>query len=467
VNQLTALRRRDGQFLPHTEFQVEDETMRRNTTTIVTSFQGAALMLGTLLALMLAMPAHAATRNIEFISTAPIERSTLEVGRGSYGVSGRVSVHFEASDKDLARGQIRVPGFNIVHFEVPQSPLTGVKHPSGNTGVVGFRVKPHQTLKYDPVRGSISGALSGQVDVAQLALTRAGRASKGDVEDVPTQRAELRVDIQLTKPFSTKTLSGKIAQQTGEMLFEMIVFRGDDVNEFAFEAKPISMRFEYVFDSLVEVSRKLCLQPVNINWLELREFNARGFSFSFPVVASSGAGLDFGMPGANTEWAKADVIFDVRPWKSIYEPRFAVLTEEEREELLPLVADDDCIEMYFVDAFDPQELFGGGVTRSSGSASSTITSSDENADFGIDFTHLAHELGHVMALRHPGNGSETDGSTGTLMCPSGFAFDNPAVNSQENEDLLENPLFEYQFVFKGPAPDCADSGDCGECPEIP
>ncbi|MEE4376106.1 MAG: hypothetical protein V2J55_01145 [Candidatus Competibacteraceae bacterium] len=42
-----------------------------------------------------------------------------------------------------------------------------------------------------------------------------------------------------------------------------------------------------------------------------------------------------------------------------------------------------------------------------GSASTKIISSDENADFGADLTHLADELGHVLTLKHPGSGFPT------------------------------------------------------------
>ena len=63
-----------------------------------------------------------------------------------------------------------------------------------------------------------------------------------------------------------------------------------------------------------------------------------------------------------------------------------------------------------------------------------MISSDANARNGVDFTHLAHELGHVLGLRHPdapATASAVPANTGTLMCPSGFNNDNPKVNSKE------------------------------------
>lgn len=79
----------------------------------------------------------------------------------------------------------------------------------------------------------------------------------------------------------------------------------------------------------------------------------------------------------------------------------------------------------------PQDKWGGGVTRSGGQAVATITSSDQNADYGIDEVHLAHEVGHVLGLSHPGDGETgpimIDGSSGTVICPSGLAALRPAV----------------------------------------
>ena len=55
-------------------------------------------------------------------------------------------------------------------------------------------------------------------------------------------------------------------------------------------------------------------------------------------------------------------------------------------------------------------------------------------------------------------------SFGTLMCGSGFGIDNPEVNSQENENLLANPLLTFSLKPRTPGPDCIDANDCGPCP---
>ncbi len=114
---------------------------------------------------------------------------------------------------------------------------------------------------------------------------------------------------------------------------------------------------------------------------------------------------------------------------------------------------------------------GGGSTASGGTESAKVISSDENADFGVDLTHLAHEFGHVLTLKHPGSGFPTpaaphrvDGSTGTLICPSGFNNDNPQRNSQWNKDNAANPLLTFTLKPWTVGVDCNDDTDCGACP---
>jgi hypothetical protein len=409
----------------------------------------------------------AAEGTLGIVATASGLQSGLQVGRRSYDVSGRVSLHLEASPGDLAGGEVRVKGFNVVYFDAPQSPLTGRRMPGDDKGVLGFALdldEGPQQLKYEARRGVLSGELSGLVDLAQLAETSGYQDDEnGDLEVVPRQRAALQVEIALDGPFSPNVSEWEVARHSGTMHFRVDAFRGEGARAYEIDSGEIALRFEYSILELFEVGQKLCVQPVRIVWIEeIALDDGSGFVWHY-----SGDGLPFGLPGMETEWAKADVVFEVREWKTLFSPQHAVTTAEERETLLPMVQDADCIEVYFVDAFSPQDLYGGGVTRGRGTASSTITTSDENADFGIDLTHLAHEVGHVINLTHPGDSATEDGSSGTLLCPSGFAFDNPAVNSQENADRVSNPLFEFTLKLWSPGPDCEDSFDCGACPDIP
>ena len=224
------------------------------------------------------------------------------------------------------------------------------------------------------------------------------------------------------------------------------------VRPFAISLRSQFVTSQLVFWPFIEVAKNLCIQPVRIMTFKF-------FPFFFHL---SGDGLPFGQPGANTQWNKADVTFSYRDWITLFKSQYSTLTASETGSLLSEVDVSDCIEVFFVDRFDPQTMFGGGATFGLGQASSKVISSDENADFGVDLTHLAHELGHVLDLCHPGDCPGV--SSGTLMCPSGFNNDNPKVNSQENKDNVSNPLLQFSLKFRTPGPDCQNSADCGACP---
>src|SRR5262245_15902312 len=208
----------------------------------------------------------------------------------------------------------------------------------------------------------------------------------------------------------------------------------------------------------IEVARRLCVQPVRIG-----QITVSGFPPVFHLKYS-GAGLAFGKPGATTQWNKDDVVFEWRDWMTVWNNAYMAFSQSEAAALLAEVDVDDCVEVFFVETFTPSVFWGGGATFSSGTASAKIISTDQNVTNGVDLTHLAHELGHALALMHPGTGTATDGSTGTLMCPSGFNNDNPKVNSQQNKDRVSNPLLTFALKIVTAGPDCNNSADCGACP---
>jgi len=219
---------------------------------------------------------------------------------------------------------------------------------------------------------------------------------------------------------------------------------------------------------LYENKKNLCIQPVRVRQRNCG-FEIFGICFS-PSYTYSGAGLAFGKPGANEQWAKADITFTWKEWKTINDNagKYKSLTTGETGDLRSEITDDPCcIEIFFVEAWNPSDTYGGGATWSSGTANAQIISSDEMVACGVDKVHLAHEIGHALGLMHPGTGSATlaDGSTGTLACPSGWERDNPRRNSLDNKNNVVNPLLtNYMALWTAfTVPDCTSSADCGSC----
>jgi hypothetical protein len=393
--------------------------------------------------------------------------ASLSTGNAKERITGRVSFNFVTSAEDGPRDQFRVQNFNIAFFGVPQRLIAGnapIQEPLGLLGFALVSGKP-QTLRYDAQRNELTGELQMYADASFLnAFAEPARDGKNDQFDTPTLAATATVRIVLDKQLGdqnreARSLPGSLELQlrTKGLRFRRYEFPVFDVQlldrtRVTLDVAPI-VWFEF--------ARKLCIQPVR-----LLRFNFSGFPpiFDFQLT---GEGLAFGEPGLRTQWRKADVVFEIREWKTLFASNFFVTDNSETEALRALVDDDDCIEVFFVRDFSPQDLFGGGVTFGSGTASAKVISSDGNARGGIDLTHLAHEVGHVLGLRHPdavATASAQPASTGTLMCPSGFLRDNPRVNSQENKDLVSNPLLVLAIKFRSAGPDCLNSAECGACP---
>jgi hypothetical protein len=411
--------------------------------------------------------------------TIPADRSGLQIvgngevaamlssGKTQERITGRVSISMRSSPEGARSGYVEVSGFNILFTGVSQD-LLGQKEESSNPlGMLGFALQSgkKQRLRYDARSGRATGELRMYMDASWLSrYARPEGDGKDDAFLTPTVPVTVSVQMDLGKAALDKpaeefrripvSLNVQIAAKETRFDKEKIVVPRLD---FKF-IKPAIFEWELAPIFWFEVAQRLCVQPVRIlriNW------------FPWLVIQQSGIGLAFGEPGARTQWKKADVTFDIRDWKTTFAPSHWELSESEADALRDDIEDDDCIEVFFVNSLSPDDLWGGGATFGSGTASAQIISSDDNARHNIDFTHLGHELGHVLGLRHPNaaaTASAVPASTGTLMCPSGFMNDNPTVNSQENENLLQNPLLTFSLKVISPGPDCLDSADCGACP---
>ena len=382
---------------------------------------------------------------------------TFEAGQNRQEVKGRLNLDLMTSPELLERGVIEGRNVTLALFGVDYTKIAAKRAHGKNTGAVGFSASKSDgpiSFKVDRASGIISATIPGTVDNAVLSdYAREGAKDPRGFNDfipVPLQSATLDLQIMLDEPLSAKA-PRRAAKKKGFVSYKLNVRSSKQPQISGYT---IAAKFPFIFDLypffLVEIGRNLCVQPVQI--LE-----------KVTDPDPTGDYLAVGMTGADTEWNKADVTFTVRPFKQVVNPAWKVASSSERAAIRASVEDDDCIEMFFVENHDPVDLSGGGAAWGGGTATSQIVTSDGNNN-GIDNTHLAHELGHVLGLHHPwetGSASMPPASYGTLLCGSGWMNDNPQVNSQENKDLLSNPLLQFTLKKVSATVDCNDSTDCG------
>ena len=386
----------------------------------------------------------------------------LVVNDASERITGRTSFHFIA-DGD----EITVRALNLAFFGVSQKPIAGTIEPADPLGVLAFAVTSgkSQTLRYDRETKRISGALQMFADASFLNALAAPRGDAADdVQATPVLPAGATVTIEMDFDLADPLKAPRSAAMRFEFELqtdpsELESFKVPPFVARSFGATPVDIALGEL--PFFEVGRRLCIQPVflvKITPLSL---------FEFPLLEFSGAGFDFGRPGADREWGKADVVFEYRQPRVLHENGHWVVDVVRMLELMDRVDVDDCIEVFFPHGFEPRDEFGGGVTFGLGVAGVKVVTSDENARLGIDLTHLGHEFGHVLGLLHPSPllpEHGIPGSSGTLMCPMGLGNDNPRVNSEDNKDALFNPLLTFTLKVITPGPDCQSSSDCGPCP---
>ena len=396
---------------------------------------------------------------LKLVGNSSKSKSILSAKGEKIALAGRTSIYLEATEEDFKSGRLRVKGLNLLYSDVPQAVLTYDKISRERKGALGFALDPNegpQYLSYDEKDGTLYGKLRGYID-AEFMTDTLFKTDK-DLFETPKQTADIEFKMELKTPLAFEDKGKELTKIDGAASFHIEAY--EDIRS---EARSFSL-YEMEFAPIVvettvyqffEVARHLKIQPVRIGWRIT--LAPHGIVWTF----YSGDGLGFGLPQLRAEWAKADVIFTINDWITVWDSSYWVFDISESADLRSEVAVDDAVEVFFVYNFSPESMWGGGATYGSGTAGSKIITSDGNARGGIDFTHLAHEVGHSMGLLHPDG---TPGvSTGTLMCPSGWMNDNPQANSQENEDNLSNPLFTFAFKLYSPGPDCTDSADCGPC----
>lgn len=185
-----------------------------------------------------------------------------------------------------------------------------------------------------------------------------------------------------------------------------------------------------IISGVLSIIRRLPIRPVFI-----------GKPSTLPYLAGpTGESFYPLLDRANEIWKKCCIQFDVLcPPRYVENGDYRVLTIAEAPNLLSEVDEEDAIEVFVVDSWDPADTYGGGATWSSGTAEAKIITCDNQLP--LNKNHLAHELGHVLGLHHPGvTDTLIPGCVDSIMEPSGFYADNPSEQCWKNCRNASNPL---------------------------
>ena len=148
--------------------------------------------------------------------------------------------------------------------------------------------------------------------------------------------------------------------------------------------------------------RRLVIQPV-------------GFRSSATDPSPSGGTAAAQFATAQTVWSKACIDLDVRSMLTLTNATLKTSSNLTDIRNGHTDSDPNVIEIFFVD--NPLSATGGGNAGAIGVASCKPVIAEPNAGNPV---LLAHELGHVLNLLHPGTGSNSD--PGTVMAPTGSAM---------------------------------------------
>lgn len=329
-------------------------------------------------------------------------------------VQGEIVFLFGTED-DPTRPAVYLDSLNLVLDEAEQFGGRG-----GTPSVClapGFRPR----IEIDPRSGKLAGSFEALVDFPAVRRRHEERERdrKTDTPGMTGLPAKVRIE-------------GRIAS-------------GRRPVEFGFESleAEVSISLPMQVQEMLKISRLIIPVVTPLLWLRLdtkRELKVQ------PVFLSAASGTpptgeDFypGLARANELWGRCCVEFDAKCPIYVDEQDWRVATEAEARAFKDSRDVSDAVEVFIVEELDPVDMWGGGATFGSGTAAAKVVSTDNQLP--LNQNHLAHELGHVLGLGHPGDTTDNlvDGCVGSVMEPSGFFADNPGVQCEDNCQNASNP----------------------------
>lgn len=329
----------------------------------------------------------------------------------------------------------------------------GVQTKSGSSGVIGLNLeKPPYKINYDQKTGALSSDFRSILHYDLIDKVKGFIPGSGKEEDVFYPYVEkMSGKINLKMPQDTKFAEGATTRLDGEITLTL-----SDPVLGALQNMRVVISIRDILMALTEPADVLRVQPVFIG-TGPSDPTATGTVYLTLIRKAADMWSRCGSVRCLSIITNDPIYINNDDYRVIEGGRDAVQSgTSQAYDLMDEVNVVDAVEVFVVERWDPY-YDGGGATWSSGTASAKIVTCDQQLDVpcpppssvcsggscgDVNYYHLAHELGHVLDLTHPGESSpgRPEGSAGSVLEPSGFCLDNPNAQSARNCREASNPL---------------------------
>lgn len=333
-----------------------------------------------------------------------------------------------------------IPGSKEPRFELATFKMTGssVKTKKGESGTISLMLKPNSAKsRYDAKTKVLASEFMAELHyplidkIKGFKVPKEGERERDDFRSY-TETVAVKMTVKLKE---TPTLDKQRKLEGGaDVAFSTVATRERVLGEIL----QLSSAFKVV--DVVIFPKFYLKQSLNIQPVFIRYTPAEG-CFGGSTTATTGGSYATLRDKSIEMWNRCCIGLNFLAPVYVDNGNYRILTSAEEAGLMAEYDDPNAVEVFFVEIGDPIGIHGGGVSYSSGTANAKVITYDTNLP--INLYNLAHELGHSMGLYHPPGNS----TVGSLMEPSGFCADNPALMSPLNCDNASNPMMYTGMPF--------------------